>query len=78
MKAEKKQDVNGMEFPNIDLFSYKKSTNEVLKSCVSQQKDISELIGSSYKQNFAKEGMSIHEHKAGERCAFCGKNKDSV
>lgn len=72
IKADKKADVDDVVFPDIDLSAYLKSTNEILQSSVDQPQDISELTGSTDKQNFARKGMNIHEHKAGETCAFCG------
>ena len=72
IKADKKADVEDMTFPDIDLSAYLKSTNEILQSSVAQPQDISELTGSTDKQNFARQGMNIHEHKVGEKCAFCG------
>lgn len=72
IKADKMVDVDDMTFPYIDLSAYLKSTNEILQSSVTQPQDISELTGSTDKQNFARQGLSIHEHKVGEKCAFCG------
>jgi len=72
IKADKKADADEITFPNIDLSSYLESINEVLQSSVAQTKDVPELTGKTDKQNFARQGMNIHEHKAGEICAFCG------
>lgn len=72
IKADKKADVPNILFPNIDLSFYLESTNEVLQYSVAQTQDIPELTGKTDKQNFARQGMSIHQHKIGEICAFCG------
>lgn len=72
IKAEKKADVANISFQDIDLSSYLKSTNDILQSSVAPTQDIPELTGKTDKQAFARQGMSIHEHKAGEICAFCG------
>jgi len=72
IKADKKQDVIPVELPIIDLGSYLKSTNEVLKANVKQPESIPELNDNPNKQQFAKTGLDIHEHKKGEVCAFCG------
>lgn len=72
IKADKKADVPNILFPDIDLSLYLESTNEVLQSSVAQTQDIPELKGKTDKQNFARQGMIIHQHKIGEICAFCG------
>lgn len=60
------------ELPDIDLESILKATNNVLQSKVEVQKTIKELENNPNKQNFAREGLKIHNHKKGEVCAFCG------
>lgn len=72
IKADKKPDVIPVELPTIDLDSYLKSTNEVLGTSVKQPESIPELNDNPNKQQFAKTGLDIHEHKKGEICAFCG------
>jgi wobble nucleotide-excising tRNase len=72
IKAEQKADVPNVLFPDIDLSFYLDSTNEVLRSCVAQIQDIPELTDNTDKQNFARRGISIHQRKIGELCAFCG------
>ena len=72
IKADKKADAADIHFPNIDLSSCLKSANEILQSSIAQTQDIPELTGKTDKQNFARQGMSIHEQKSGEICAFCG------
>lgn len=72
IKADKKPDVIPVALPIIDLDSYLKSTNEVLKASVKQPESIPELNDNPSKQQFAKTGLDIHEHKKGEVCAFCG------
>ncbi len=72
IKEDKKSDVVPVELPIIDLDSYLKSTNEVLKTSVRQHESIPTLNHNAYKQQFAKIGLDIHEHKKGEVCAFCG------
>lgn len=72
INSDKKADITKISFATIDLRSYLDSTNEVLGSSVQQPQSIPELKDNPAKQNFAKEGMSIHEHTANEVCAFCG------
>jgi wobble nucleotide-excising tRNase len=72
IKAEKKTTVTPITFPNIDLAACLQSVNEILQASVTQQQVIAELQHNADKQNFAKEGLRIHEHKQGEKCAFCG------
>ena len=72
IKADKKPDVIPIELPTINLDSYLKSTNEILKASVKQPESIPELNNNPSKQQFAKTGLDIHEHKEGEVCAFCG------
>jgi len=72
IKADKKPDVTPVVLPKIDLDSYLKSTNEVLKANVKQPESIPELNDNPSKQQFAKTGLDIHKHKKGEICAFCG------
>jgi wobble nucleotide-excising tRNase len=72
MRAEQKKAVNAIPFPDIDLAEQLKITNEILIKKVEQQQIISELQNSPSKQNFAREGLKIHEHKDGEKCGFCG------
>lgn len=68
IKADKKEDVEEIAFPSIDL----SAVLEILRSSVSQTQDIPELNGNTCKQNFARQGMEIHEQREGEACAFCG------
>lgn len=73
IRSDKKEKIIASNaFPDIDLSSCLKSTNFILQSSVSQQQVVDELKNNSEKQNFAKEGMQIHKHKNGEKCAFCG------
>jgi wobble nucleotide-excising tRNase len=72
IKAEQKVEVGKAAFPVIDLDTFLKSTNEVLIAKVTQQQVIDELQNNTDKQNFAKEGLRIHKHEKGEKCAFCG------
>ena len=70
IKSEKKEDVDEITFPKLDLNEWIKLTNEILQSSVSQQQMIEELKDNIDKQNFAKTGMELH--KCGEKCSFCG------
>lgn len=72
IKADKKPDIIPVTLPVIELGSYLKSTNEVLEASVKQPVSISELNDNPNKQQFAKTGLEIHDHKQGEVCAFCG------
>ncbi|GMO34044.1 MAG: hypothetical protein Ta2B_14540 [Termitinemataceae bacterium] len=72
IKAEQKATIIKIPFPVIVLSEFLKSTNEILQSKVTQQQIITELQNSTDKQNFAKEGLRIHKHEKGEKCAFCG------
>lgn len=72
IRSDKKLNSRMIIFPNFDLSLYLKLTNEILKSSVSQQIIIDELDDNVDKQNFAKDGLRIHEHKTSEKCAFCG------
>jgi wobble nucleotide-excising tRNase len=72
IKSEQKPEVNKITFSNIDLDAFLKSTNEVLTAKVAQQQVIAELQDNLAKQNFAREGLKIHKHEKGEKCAFCG------
>lgn len=72
IKADKKPDIAPVELPIIDLGMYLESVNEVLESSVKQPATIPELNDSTPKQQFAKTGMDVHEHKQDEVCAFCG------
>lgn len=67
-----KNEVESINFINLDLNSYLLSTNEILRLSVNQKQSILELNENTDKQNFARQGMKIHEHKNGERCSFCG------
>ncbi|MDR1818157.1 MAG: AAA family ATPase [Puniceicoccales bacterium] len=72
IKAEQKAEIGKITFPTIDLSVFLKSTNEILSSKVAQQQVIAELENNTDKQNFAREGLKIHKHEKGEKCAFCG------
>ena len=72
IKADEKMDIEHINMLDIDLELCLTSTNKILQSCVSRSIDIPELTENQSKQNFAREGMRIHEHKSGEKCAFCG------
>jgi len=78
IKADKKDDIKSTTFPSIDLGSFLSSTNEVLASSVTRPQSIPELQDSPEKQQFAKQGMDIHVHEAGEVCAFCGHEIDEA
>ncbi len=73
---EKKENVRITSLPDINLSVYLKSTNDILETSVSQRQIIEELKNNPQKQNFAQEGMRIHKHKVGEKCAFCGSEID--
>ncbi len=72
IRADKKAEVSNILFLNVDLSSHLESVNAILQCSVVQTKDIPELTSQAEKQNFARQGMSIHEQKSGEICAFCG------
>lgn len=72
IKTDKKADITGVIFPIIDLKDLLKSTNEILEASVKRPASIPELNDNPKKQQFAKTGLDIHEHKQGEVCAFCG------
>jgi wobble nucleotide-excising tRNase len=72
IKADRKSDISPMVFSGIDLSSYVESTNDILQSSVTQPQKIPGLDGNTEKQAFARQGMNIHKHIAGEKCAFCG------
>ncbi|TGL85790.1 hypothetical protein EHQ68_16660 [Leptospira congkakensis] len=57
---------------NTKLDSLLNNINEILNSKVSQRILLKELEENIRKQNFAKEGFEIHEHKVDEICSFCG------
>lgn len=72
IKADKKADIALVTLPKMNLNSHLASTNKILKTKVKQTTSLPELEGNPQKQQFAKLGKDIHEHKAGELCAFCG------
>lgn len=72
IKADRKPDIAPVTLPIIDLGHYLKSTNGVLQASVKQPATIPELNDNAQKQQFAKTGLDIHEHRQGEICAFCG------
>lgn len=72
IRADKKPSLNLVTLPTIDLEAYLESTNQVLAASVTQSTVIVELEGNPQKQQFAKNGMDIHERVANEKCAFCG------
>lgn len=72
IKSDKKADVSVIQFPDVDLSSCLESANKILQSSVTKKQDIPELTGKTDKQDFARQGMRIHEQNPGELCAFCG------
>lgn len=72
IRADKKANVVSVTLPKINLNDCLVSTNKILQSKVKQTTSLPELEGNPKKQQFAKLGKDIHEHKAGELCAFCG------
>jgi wobble nucleotide-excising tRNase len=74
IKADKKPDITHVTLPVIDLEACIESTNDILGSSIKKSSVIPELDGNPQKQQFAKDGLDIHEHVAGEVCAFCGSN----
>lgn len=72
IKSEKKAGIAPITLPSFSLEGYLKAVNEILTAKVQRTENIPELMGNSDKENFAKRGIEIHEHKSGEKCAFCG------
>jgi wobble nucleotide-excising tRNase len=72
IRADKKPDIAPVTLPVIDLVTYLESTNKILEARVKQPVAIPELSNNAHKQQFAKTGFDIHEHKTDEICAFCG------
>ena len=72
LKSKEKKVYQKIQFPSIDCVELQKLTNAIIQSYVSQAEMITELENNADKQNFAKEGVRIHEHKPGTICAFCG------
>lgn len=72
IRADKKADIAPVALLNINLNDRLLLTNNILRSKVNQAILLPELEGNQQKQQFAKMGKDIHEHKAGELCAFCG------
>ena len=71
LRATKKDTVRPHNFPKINTQALLKDTIDIINTIESPSKAIKE-IDSQEKQNFAREGFKIHEHKQGEICAFCG------
>jgi wobble nucleotide-excising tRNase len=72
IKADKKAELSSTKLPPLNMQGLLSSTNSVLGSSIKQPQSIAELKDSPAKQNFAKRGMEVHEHKKDEVCAFCG------
>ncbi len=72
IRTEKKDSPRLISFPKLDLYTFFASANEILLSSISQTCDIPELTDNIEKQNFARQGLKVHERKNGEICAFCG------
>jgi wobble nucleotide-excising tRNase len=72
IKADKKPEMAYTALPTINLEAYIESANDILSASVKKSSVISELDGNPQKQQYAKDGLGIHEHVAGEVCAFCG------
>lgn len=72
LKADKKQYLTLPLFPHLNLADCLKDVNELLTIKLSQRLYIQELQNDTRKQNFAKLGLDVHEHKSNEICAFCG------
>ncbi|WP_037586886.1 AAA family ATPase [Stenoxybacter acetivorans] len=69
IKSEEKK-IEITPFPDINLPDFLKTVNEILQSAVSPLKKIDELANNPKKQNFAKQGMEAHEHKAAKNAHF--------
>src|SRR5699024_6609111 len=73
ISAKKIELSNRITFPDINLESYLRATNEILQTVVLPSSAIVGLNEDIEKQNFAKEGMRMHNrHDSNEICAFCG------
>lgn len=72
IKAEEKKEPENVIFPKMDLINFLENTNNILRKFVSSHQIIEELDNNIDKQNFAKEGMRIHNRDSVEKCAFCG------
>ena len=55
-----------------DLAKVKDAVDNILSSTVQSRVVIQELVDHPDKQNFAYEGMRIHNREENEHCAFCG------
>lgn len=76
IKAEEKKEPKNVKFPVMNLNDFLNNTNTILKKFVSSHKIIEELDNNIDKQNFAKEGIRIHNRDSEEKCAFCGNTID--
>jgi hypothetical protein len=59
-------------FPTVDISSYAKATNELMRRSISQSAAIKEIGDNVPKRNFASQGMETHSRNPDEHCAFCG------
>ena len=75
LRSTKKDSVQFHIFPKINTQTLLETTIDVINTIESPSKVIKE-INTQEKQNFAREGLKIHDHKQGEVCAFCGNEID--
>lgn len=62
IKSDEKIALKQLEFPNLNSSELFSSINIIIQSMVSQTVILNELENNSQKQNFARDGMQIHEH----------------
>lgn len=72
IKSDKKAEIRKIDLPIIDFSNLLRTTNDIMESTVKQSESIPELNENHDKQNFARQGMRIHDQKSREKCAFCG------
>ncbi|MCL1986552.1 MAG: AAA family ATPase [Firmicutes bacterium] len=72
LRSDKKPAIALFELPKMPLSELIDSTNKILQSTIEQPQYLPDLQSNLEKEVFARQGMKIHNHEVGEKCAFCG------
>lgn len=70
IKEDKKEIVNLSPIEDYELKKILTSANEIIRTETPQPTNLPELSDNPDKQNFARQGMKLHE--PGDKCSFCG------
>lgn len=70
--SERRDQLPNKKFPSFDFKKQLEEINKILQHKITPKEGLADLDNDPVRQDFAKNGLAVHSHKAGEVCAFCG------